>query len=243
MSRPARGPGRVLVRREGAVAVVTLDRPAKLNALSTHVETELLRAVEGDAVRTSSAVVVTGGDRVFSAGADLTELETMTSADIAAYYRGSGRVYEVFAALPQPTVAAIAGWCVGGGFELALAADFRVADPSAVFRLPEVAIGIVPSSGGTYRLTRAVGPARARDLVLRGRPVEAHEAESWGLLTEVSAPGEHVARAVALAREVAEAPALAVAVAKQLIDAVPGVGRDTALLLERLAYAGLTTRG
>ena len=146
MSDAAAGdPGRVLVRREGGVAVLTLDRPAKLNALSTHLETELLRAVEGEHVRTSSAVVVTGGGRAFSAGADVTELQTMTTADIAAYYQGSGRVYERFAALPQPTIAAIAGWCVGGGFELALAADFRVADPTAVFSLPEVAIGIVPS--------------------------------------------------------------------------------------------------
>ena len=104
------GPGRVLVRREGAVAVVTLDRPAKLNALSTHVETELLRAVESDAVRTSSRRRRhRRGPRSSRRARTSTELATMTSADIAAYYRGSGRVYEVFAALPQPTVAAIAG--------------------------------------------------------------------------------------------------------------------------------------
>jgi enoyl-CoA hydratase/carnithine racemase len=92
-------------------------------------------------------------------------------------------------------------------------------------------------------LTRAIGPARARDLVLRGRRIDAREAEAWGLLTEVSDPGGHVGRAVELAVELAAAPALALAVATQLIDAVPGTGRDTALLLERLAYAGLTARG
>ena len=102
-------------------------------------------------------MVVTGGDTVFSAGADVTELAEMTTRDIIDYYAGSGSVYEVFAGLPQPTVAAITGYCLGGGLELALAADIRIADPAADFGFPEVGIGILPSSGGLTRIVRAVG--------------------------------------------------------------------------------------
>ena len=238
-AQSAAGAGRVDVRREGPIAVITLDRPAKLNALSTHIEIELQGAVRSDEVTSSSAVVITGGDRVFSAGADTTELAEMTVESIAAYYRGSGSVYEEVAALPQPTVSAIAGYCVGGGFELALATDFRIADPSTVFSLPEVQIGIVPSSGGTYRLTRAVGPARARDLILRGRRMGPDEALAWGLLTSIAQPGAHLADAVALAKELAALPATAVGFAQQLIDRCADSGRDTGLLLEQLAYAAL----
>ncbi|HTI27829.1 MAG TPA: enoyl-CoA hydratase/isomerase family protein, partial [Kutzneria sp.] len=137
--------GDVEVARHGEVAVLTLRREAKLNALSTHLESRLLDAVRSDAVQGSRAVVITGGDKVFSAGADTGELREMTPEAIAEYYRSSGAVYEAVAALPQPTVAAIAGYCLGGGFELALAADLRVADETAVFGLPEVGLGILPS--------------------------------------------------------------------------------------------------
>ena len=234
--------GRVDVRREGPVAILTLDRPAKLNALSAHLEEELQAALASDEVRSSRAVVVTGGPVVFSAGADVTELAVMDAVSIAAYYAGSGSVYEQVAALPQPTVSAIAGYCFGGGFELALATDFRVADPSAVFCLPEVTIGIVPSSGGTYRLTRMVGPARARDLILSGRRMAADEALAWGLLSSIASPGGHLKQAVALAASLAAQPPHALASAKKLIDAVAdGADRETALLLEQLAYTALNS--
>ena len=111
----------------------------------------------------------------------------MTTQDIVDYYRGSGSVYEEFAALPQPTIAAITGYCLGGGLELALAADIRIADPAAVFGLPEIDIGILPSSGGLTRIARAVGSGRARDLVLRGRRFDARQAERWGIVTEFAA--------------------------------------------------------
>ncbi|MGW0995949.1 enoyl-CoA hydratase/isomerase family protein [Streptomyces sp. NPDC002520] len=231
--------GTVEIRRSGGTAVLTLRREAKLNALSTHLERELLRALDDKAVTTSRAVVVTGGSRVFSAGADTGELREMTPEAIAAYYRDSGAVYEKLAALPQPTVAAIAGYCLGGGLELALAADFRVADPTARLGLPEVGIGILPSSGGTYRTARAVGPARARELVLRGRRLTADEALAWGLLTEISEPGGHVEHALRLADELAALPPLAVAVTKRVIDAAAESSRESALLLEQLAYAAL----
>ena len=155
------------------------------------------------------------------------------------YYRESGDVYEQVAALPQPTFAAIHGSCLGGGLELALAADFRIADPTAVFGLPEVGIGIVPSSGGTYRVVRMLGPARAKELILLGRTLAADEALAAGLVTEVCEEGAALRRAVELAATVAEAPPVAVAVAKQAIDAMTGSSREADLLIERLAYGML----
>jgi len=233
-------PGEVAVRRDGPVAVLTLVRPEKLNALSSHLEESLLASLSSEEVRTAGAVVVTGGMSVFSAGADLDELRAMSADDIASYYAGSGGVYEVVAALPQPTVSAIAGWCVGGGLELALCTDFRVASLDAVFALPEVSIGIVPSSGGTYRLTRMVGPARARDLILSGRRMTADEALAWGLVSSVVPAGEHIKHAVSLAASLAEQPLHAIAHAKRLIDTIAdGLSREEALRLEQDAYISL----
>jgi enoyl-CoA hydratase/carnithine racemase len=231
--------GTVEVRLEGGIAILTLKREAKLNALSTHLEGELSDALGSAAVRQSGAVVITGGHKVFSAGADTTELPAMTPEAIEAYYQGSGAVYEAVAALPQPTVAAIAGYCLGGGFELALAADLRIADPTALLGLPEVGLGILPGSGGVHRLVRAAGPALARDLILRGRRMDAHEALRRGLLTELTDEGGHLDRAIEVARELAAQPRLAVTTAKRVIDAAAESSRESALLLERLAYAAL----
>ena len=183
--------------------------------------------------------MITGGPRAFSAGADVTELRDQDPAAILAYYRETGGVYERIARLPQPTISAIAGYCIGGGLELALATDFRVADATATFGLPEVEIGILPSSGGTLRLTRLLGTARAKELILLGDRFGAEEGRRLGLVTEVAAAGEALPRALALAERLAALPPLAVAVAKQVIDATPGASDDAALALERLAYGML----
>src|SRR5262249_33045587 len=126
-------------------------------------------------LKDAPCVVFTGGERVFSAGADVTEVEGLDPAAIMTYYRQTGDFVERVAALPQPTIAALSGYCLGGGFELALACDFRIADETAVFGLPEVALGIVPSFGGTYRLARIVGPARAKELILLRARIDAAE--------------------------------------------------------------------
>jgi enoyl-CoA hydratase/isomerase-like protein len=159
----------VRVRREGAVAVLTLDRPQKLNALSTEVERDLAAALQTQEVSSSRAVVIEGAGRAFSAGADVTEMREQTPDAILAYYRATGTVYERVAEMPQPTIAAIHGYCLGGGLELAMACDLRVAGRSAVFGLPEIELGILPSSGGTLRLVRALGAARTTELVLSRR--------------------------------------------------------------------------
>jgi enoyl-CoA hydratase/carnithine racemase len=233
----------VQVQGHGDVVVVCLHRPEKLNALSTSLEQALLEAVRSNAVTSSRAVVITGSGRAFSAGADTGELSEMTAERIAAYYRASGAVYEVVAALPQPTVAAISGYCLGAGLELALACDLRVADETAQFGLPEVRLGILPSSGGITRLVRAIGVARTREVVLLGERFPATEAHRLGLLKEVVAAGAAVDQALAYARTLAALPPLAVAWTKQAIDAAADSPAAVSLLVERLAYAALNRTG
>ena len=221
---------------DGPVAVVALRREDKLNALSTALEGALGDALRSPELRAARAVVITGGPRSFSAGADVSELRDQDPAAILDYYRATGAVYERVAALPQPTIAAIAGWCLGGGLELALACDFRVAEAGAAFGLPEVRIGILPSSGGTHRLARLVGAARAKELVLLRERIGADEAAAFGLVTEVVPDGGGLDRALELATGLAELPPLAAAVAKQALDAMPESSRDAGLLIERLGY-------
>jgi enoyl-CoA hydratase/carnithine racemase len=226
----------VEVNCDGAVYVLTLQRAEKLNALSTGLEAELIAALEREDVRASACVILTGAGRAFSAGADVTELRGRSPEDVIAYYRGTGRVYEQVAALPQPTLSAIAGFCLGGGLELALATDFRVADESAVFGFPEVGLGILPSSGGTQRLARLLGPGRAKELILLRDRLDAGEALAVGLVTEVVAAGTVLDRALELGHRLARLPPLAVSLAKQAIDAAPEGSHEAALLIERLAY-------
>jgi enoyl-CoA hydratase/carnithine racemase len=226
-------------RTEAGVRVLTLRREAKLNALSAALEQALAEALAHDEVRNAACVVLTGSGRAFSAGADVDELQERTPEAVLAYYAATGGVYEQVAALPQPTLSAIGGYCLGGGLELALATDFRIADETAVFGFPEVGLGILPSSGGTERVTRLLGPARAKELILlRGR-IDAHEALAFGLVSEVVPAGEALDRALTLAHRLAELPKLAASVAKQAIDAVPESSRAVGILIERLAYATL----
>ncbi len=232
-------PHLVTVERSGEIAVVALNRPEKLNAISSEMEETLVAALRTPTVAASKALVFTGTPTVFSAGADTTEMRALDADSVFAHYRSSGGVYEEIAALAQPSVSAIAGYCLGGGFELALATDFRVADESAVFGFPEVGIGIVPSSGGLLRLVRTVGTARARELVLARPRLSAAEALGVGLVTEVVSSGLALERAIELARHLAELPRLAVTLARRAIDAAAESSRDAALLIEQLAYAAL----
>ncbi len=229
----------VTVQRDGDVAVVTLAREAKLNALSSHLERDLMLSLESPEVTSSRSIVVTGGPKVFSAGADVTEMRGMDVQAIFDYYRATGGVYERIAALDQPSVSAISGYCLGGGLDLALATDFRVAEQSAVFGLPEVSIGIVPSSGGILRLVRMVGTARARELILARARLSADDAARLGIVTEVVPVGGALARALELARTLGAQPSLACALARRSIDACAESSREVSLLIEQLAYAAL----
>ncbi len=228
--------GLISLRRDGPVCIVQLERPEKLNALSGALERELGSALAAAELAESGAVVLTGSGRAFSAGADITEFADRDPVAILAYYRTTGGVYEAVAALSQPTFSAIHGYCLGGGLELALATDFRIADETAVFGFPEVGLGILPSSGGTHRVARLLGAARAKELILLRDRLSAAEALAVGLVTEVVAEGAALERAVELAGKVAALPATAVSVTKSAIDAAADAPRDAAVLIERLAY-------
>ncbi len=227
-------PELVTVQDRGPACVVTLRRPAKLNAISATMERQLCDALAGDELRRAACVVITGGPDVFSAGADIHEMRGQDPAAIVEYYRATGDFAERVADLPQPTLSAISGWCLGGGLELALATDFRIADPGAVFGLPEVEIGILPSSGGTHRLVRLLGPARAKELILLRERVDAQEAWRLGLVTEVCAGP--LQRALELAARLASLPQLAVRVTGEVVDTMAEASRSAGLALERLAY-------
>ena len=156
--------------------------------------------------------------------------------EILATYRGTGDFAERVADLAQPTLSAIAGYCIGGGLELALATDFRIAEDNADFRFPEVALGILPSWGGTQRAVRLLGPARAKELILLRERVDAPTALSLGLVTEVVGAGRALPRSLELAERLSGLPRLAATVTKQVIDALPETSRTAGLALERMAY-------
>jgi enoyl-CoA hydratase/carnithine racemase len=232
----------VLEPREHA-CVIRLERPAKLNAISEQVERELCEALEAPEVRDAPCVIFTGGEKVFSAGADLSETRGYDPDEILATYRGTGDFAERVADLAQPTLSAITGYCIGGGLELALATDVRIAEEGSDFRFPEVALGILPSWGGTQRAVRLLGPARAKELILLRERVDAQEALSLGLVTEVVEGGRALPRALELAERLSGLPRLAASVTKQVIDLLPETSRTAGLGLERVAYGLLAQTG
>lgn len=232
----------VQVQTVGDASVVTLTREEKLNAISGDMERALCEALESRVLVDSACVVFTGGPNVFSAGADVTEMPGLDPAAVVAHYRATGDFAERVADLRQPTISAISGYCIGGGLELALACDFRVCSPDAVFGLPEIELGILPSWGGTQRLVRLLGPARAKELILLRTRFDVELATSFGLVTEV-ATGDVLARALEIAAQLAALPALAVQVTREVIDSMPETSRRSGLALERLAYGLLAQTG
>lgn len=200
------------------VAVLRLDRP-KMNAISVQVQADLREAAaeltERDDVR---AVVLWGGERVFAAGNDVKEMADLSYADMVKVAASATSATTAVARIPKPVVAAVNGYALGGGCELALAADFRFAAEDAVLGQPEVLLGIIPGGGGTQRLPRLVGPSRAKELMITGRQVNAEEALRIGLADEVVAPEEVLPRALALATEVAKGAVLAQGMIKQAVN-------------------------
>ena len=203
-----------LDRGDDGVAVVRLDN-GKVNALSTTELGELEAIALELAADPPGAVVVTGSDRVFAAGADISEFGgPKEAAVIAASFR---RALDAVAAIPRATIAAVAGFALGGGCELALACDLRMCSPSARFGQPEILLGIIPGGGGTQRLARLIGPSRAKDMILTGRQVDAMEALRIGLVDRI-AEEDVLAEARAWAAELARGAVAAHALAKQAID-------------------------
>jgi enoyl-CoA hydratase/carnithine racemase len=229
----------VQVETEAGVGTIRLDRPP-MNALSTQVVDELAAAAAqvsaDDQIR---AVVIYGGARVFAAGADIKEMAEAGYAQIAAH---SGRLQASLTAvakIPKPVVAAITGYALGGGLELALCADFRVVGEGAKVGQPEILLGVIPGAGGTQRLPRLVGPAKAKDIVYTGRFVAAADALAMGLADRVVPDADVYQAARELAGQFAAGPALALRAAKRAIDDGLEVGLDAGLEIERLHFAGL----
>ncbi len=221
------------------VGTIRLDRP-KMNALNTQVQEEIRAAAHEASDRDDvKAVVVYGGEKVFAAGADIKEMAEMSYTDMV---RRSGKLQSAFTAvakIPKPVVAAVTGYALGGGCELALCADVRFAADNAVLGQPEILLGVIPGAGGTQRLTRLVGPSKAKDIVFSGRFVPAEEALAIGLVDRVL-PADHVYdEAVAWARQFAGAATYALRAAKECIDRGLEVDLDTGLELERQQVAAL----
>jgi enoyl-CoA hydratase/carnithine racemase len=228
---------------DSGVATVYLDRPP-LNALGASLPDELIIAAAALSERSDvRAVVLYGGDRVFSAGGDIKEFAVKDYAD---HLQTAGRVSKVASAIAeirQPVIAAVTGWAIGGGCELALAADFRVCAEDAKWGLPEVKLGLLPGAGGTQRLPRLVGVARAKRLILSGRTIDAAEAFRIGLVDEVVPASEVLTAARALAAEFISLPPIAVQNAKAAIDIGASLDLASALRVEtRLVHPLFATR-
>ncbi|HEY3503057.1 MAG TPA: enoyl-CoA hydratase-related protein [Actinocatenispora sp.] len=228
------------VAEHPGVGVIRLDRPP-MNALNSTVQTELrAAATEASAREDIRAVVVYGGEKVFAAGADIKEMADEGYAEMAARASELSGAFDTVARIPKPVVAAIAGYALGGGCELALTCDFRVAAATAKLGQPEIGLGIIPGAGGTQRLARLVGPARAKDLVFTGRHVSAEEAERIGLVDRVVPDGESVFdAALALVEPFVTGPAQALRAAKQAIDGGLSVDLHSGLALESHLFAAL----
>ena len=213
-----------LVRLEvdGGIGTIRLDRPP-MNALNVQVQEELRAAAHEAGARSDvSAVVIYGGEKVFAAGADIKEMATMTYADMVARSGALQSSFTAVARIPKPVVAAVTGYALGGGCELALCADFRVCGDNAKLGQPEIQLGVIPGAGGTQRLPRLVGPARAKDIIFTGRFVGAEEA----LRDRPGRPGGAGRRGLRrplceLARQFVGGPGLALRAAKEAIDARP----------------------
>jgi enoyl-CoA hydratase/carnithine racemase len=233
---------RVRLEREGAVALVTVENPP-VNALAD----EVIDALEAVAIELAAdaevrAVVLTGaGEKAFLAGADLDEFaELLASGEgIEAHTAATGRTLGLWETLPQPVVAAVQAHAMGGGLEVALVCDLVVADPAARFGAPEIRLGLMPGAGGTQRLPRRIGVTAAKAMILLGESIDAEEAQRLGLVYRVSAPGEALATARALAETLAALPAVAVRSAKRSLATSldEGLERERELFLEAFASA------
>jgi enoyl-CoA hydratase/carnithine racemase len=229
----------VTLEVEDGVGTIRLNRP-KINAINEQLYWEV-RAAAQEAGKNADvrAVVLYGGERVFAAGADIKAMSQLTGSSMVAWGRELTASFSAVAAIPKPVIAAITGYALGGGYELALCADFRVMGNGAKVGQPEIQLGVIPGAGGTQRLVRLVGPAKAKDLVFTGRHVGAEEALEMGLADAVVPDDEVYATAVAMARKFAAGPPLALAAAKQAIDTGGDGDLASGLALESRLFAQL----
>jgi enoyl-CoA hydratase len=224
---------------DGGVATLRLDRP-KMNALDAQMQAEIIEAArEADRREDVAAVVVYGGERVFAAGADVKQMAEMSYQEMALHSHLLQDFTKAVAAIGKPTVSAITGFALGGGCEVALSTDLRFCADDAKLGQPEILLGIIPGAGGTPRLARLVGPARAKELISSGRFVDAAEALAIGLVDEVHPAAEVYDRAVEWARQFVGGPALALRAAKNAVDRGLEVDLQTGLDIERAEFSAL----
>ena len=219
------------------VATIRLERPP-MNALSLQVQREIAEAAGEVSARDDvGAVVLYGGTRLFAAGADVKEMAGMSYQDMVRASSGLQDSFSAVARIPQPTIAAVTGYALGGGCELAMCCDLRVAAPDAQLGQPEILLGIIPGAGGTQRLPRLVGVARAKEIIMTGRFVGAPEAHAIGLVDRIA--DDPYEAALELAGRLAQGPALALRAAKECIDLGSEVDLATGLAIERQQFAAL----
>ncbi|WP_104523234.1 enoyl-CoA hydratase/isomerase family protein [Blastococcus atacamensis] len=229
----------VTLQVEDGVGTIRLDRP-KMNAIDEQLHLEVrAAALEAGQRNDVRAVVIYGGERVFAAGADIKAMSRLDADGMQAWGKELQDSFRAVARTPKPVIAAITGYALGGGYELALCADFRVLGASAKIGQPEILLGVIPGAGGTQRLTRLVGPAKAKDLVFTGRHVGAEEALEIGLADAVVPDAEVYGTAVAMAKKFAAGPPLALAAAKRAIDEGLDGSLDEGLDLESRLFAEL----
>jgi enoyl-CoA hydratase len=225
----------ILLAVDGPVATVTLNRPQALNALNAPLLSELVDALTKlDADETVRCIVITGNERAFAAGADIKEMADASSVDMLR--RNALARYDAVRKIAKPIIAAVSGWALGGGCELAMACDMIVASETARFGQPEINIGIMPGAGGTQRLTRALGKARAMELILTGDYLSAQEAHARGLVNRVAPPELCLEEAQKLARRIAEQPPVAVRLAKDAVLKAQDLSIEEGLDYERRLF-------
>jgi len=207
----------IIVETKGRVALITLNRPKMLNALSTPLIAELVAALEAiEADDKIGVVVLTGSEKAFAAGADIKEMQPLGFVD--AYLRDQAAALERVAQMRKPIIAAVAGYCLGGGCELAMLCDFIIAADTAKFGQPEIGLGIIPGMGGTQRLPRAIGKAKAMEMILTGRMMDAAEAEGSGLVARVVPAAGLLDEAMKTAEKIAGFSLPATMMAKEAIN-------------------------
>ncbi len=229
----------VHVERDGAIGIIRLDRPP-VNALNSQMHGELQSAAtELDTDPAVRAVVVHGGPKAFAGGADIKEMADLGPAEIAVFGAALTRALDAIARIRVPVIASVTGYALGGGFELALAADFRIIADDARLGVPEITLGVIPGAGGTQRLPRLIGASAAKRMIFTGRPVRGQEAVALGLAEEAVSAEQVLERAMAFAGQLAAGPTAALAAAKRCIDDGLDVDLATGLRMESAAFASL----
>ncbi|MGA3108770.1 MAG: enoyl-CoA hydratase-related protein [Candidatus Bathyarchaeia archaeon] len=225
----------ILVTKEGAIGIIQLNRPKVLNALNFELMTELVNALEElDREAAVKVIILTGGERAFAAGADLAEMSQATPVDLLL-----GRRFELWdriRKISKPMIAAVSGYCLGGGNELAMNCDLIIASETATFGQPEVNVGIIPGAGGTQRLPRVVGKYKAMEMILTGKPISADEAFRIGLVNHVVPPESLMEEAKKIATDIASKPPISIRSAKEAILRAQDTTLEVGLEFERKAF-------